>query len=102
MAETQAETGYDRHDPNTRFIALLGLATIVILIAAVFGVQYYYDRLYDEQVYVKVLEPESETLKDLRSRENEQLHSYQYIDREKGTVRIPIERAMQVLVEESR
>jgi hypothetical protein len=102
MADTQVETGYDRHDPNTRFIALLGLVTIVVLIAAVFGVQYYYDRMYDEQVYVKEMEPKSEALEDLRAREDEQLHSYQYIDREKGTVRIPIERAMELLVKEAK
>lgn len=102
MAESKAETGYDRHDPNAPFIVLLGVGTIVFLIAAVFGVQYYYDRVYDQQVYIKVMEPESEALQELRARENEQLHSYQYIDREKGTVRIPVERAMELLVEEAQ
>lgn len=102
MAHTQHGTGYDRHDPNARFIALVGLATIVFLIAAIFGVQYYHDRVHEEQVFIKVMEPESEMLLNLRARENEQLHSYQYIDREQGTVRIPIERAMELLVEEAQ
>jgi hypothetical protein len=29
------------------------------------------------------------------------LHSYKYVDRAKGTVRIPIERAMELVIEEA-
>jgi len=103
MAETTTGTdiGYDRHDPNTRFIAMLGGLLVIVLIAAVFGVQYYYDRVREQQVYVQVLEPQSEMLLDLRARENQELLTYQYLDRDAGTVRVPIERAMELLVEEA-
>lgn len=94
------ETGFDRHDPNARFLALLGFGSIFLLVAIVVGLQYYYDRVREQQVYVQVLAPESEALKNLRAREDEQLHSYRYIDRAKGSVRLPIERAMELLVKE--
>jgi len=95
------DTGYDRQDPNVRFIAALGGVLIVVLIAAVFGVQYYHDLLYEQQVFVRVLEPESKELLDLRAREDEQLMTYRYLDREAGTVRIPIDRAIELLAKEA-
>ena len=54
----------------------------------------------EQQIYVKELEPVAEDLRNLRAKEDGQLHSYQYIDRARGTVRIPIERAMELLEEE--
>lgn len=47
-----------------------------------------------------MLEPVSEDLRALRAREDIQLNSYEYIDREKGTVRLPITRAMELLSQE--
>jgi hypothetical protein len=38
-------------------------------------------------------------LKALRAAEDAELHSYGWIDRKNGTVRIPIERAMQLILE---
>ena len=92
--------GYDRHEINARFIAPLGFGIIVVLVAVVFAIQYYYDVMYEEEVYVRVLEPVPSDLQNLRAREDEQLHSYRYIDRERGKVRLPIERAMELLAAE--
>ena len=97
MAERTTEAGYDRSDPNSKFIAVLGGGIIVFLVAVVFAVQYYHDVVKEQQVFVKVMEPESERLKNLRAREDDQLLRYQYIDREKGLVRIPIQRAIELL-----
>jgi len=91
---------FDRSEPNVRFIALFGAATLALLAVVIFGIQSYFDRLLEREVYVKVLAPESQALKDLRAREDEALHSYRYIDREKGMVRLPIDRAMQLLLED--
>ena len=97
MADHTTEAGFDRNDPNSKFIALLGGAIIIFLVAVVFAVQYYHDVVKEQQVFVKVMEPESERLNNLRAREDDQLLRYQYIDRENGSVRIPIQRAMELL-----
>ena len=94
--------GYDRQEANAKVISLFGGVTIAVVIAAVFGVQYYYDISHERQVYVKVLEPVSSEIKDLRAREDQQLHSYEYINREQGTVRLPIERAMELVAADYR
>ena len=97
----QAGQGFDRSEPNVRFIAIFGAGTLVLLVVSVLALQYYYNRVLEEQVFVKVQEPVAQTLVDLRTREDEELHSYRYLDREKGTVRLPIERAMELLASES-
>jgi hypothetical protein len=97
----QAGQGFDRSEPNVRFIAIFGAGTLVLLVVAVLALQYYFDRVLEEQVFVKVQEPVAQTLVDLRAREDEELHSYRYLDREKATVRLPIERAMELLAEEA-
>ena len=97
----QAGQGFDRSEPNVRFIAIFGAGTLVLLVVCLFGLQYYYDRVLEEQVFVKVQEPVSRTLVDVRTREDEALHSYRYLDRDKGTIRLPIERAMELLASEA-
>lgn len=92
--------GFDRTEPNVPAIALFGAVTIVLLVAAILGLQFYYDRTLERRVFVQVLEPESELLVNLRNREDEELHSYRYLDREKGTVRLPIDRAMALVAAE--
>ncbi len=95
-----AGEGYDRHEPNVRFLALFGSALIVVLALIIVGLQYYHDRVKEQQIFIKVLAPESQALRDLRAREDQELHSYQFLNREKGQVRLPIERAMQLLAAE--
>lgn len=97
---THSGDGYDRHDPNVRFLALFGSALIVVLVLVVLGIQYYHDRVKEQQIFIKVLQPESQALKDLRAREDQELHTYQYINRERGQVRLPIEQAMKLLAAE--
>src|SRR5450759_2335590 len=97
----QAGQGFDRSEPNVRLIAIFGAGTLVLLVVAVLALRYYYDRVLEEQVFVKIQEPVSQTLVDVRAREDEALHSYRYLDREKGSIRLPIERAMELLASES-
>ena len=92
--------GYEKGEPRIGVVAGALGAIVVGLILVVLGLQAIYDRAREEQIYVRVLAPVSEDLKDLRAGEDGQLHSYQYIDRGAGTVRIPIERAMELLAKE--
>src|ERR1051325_7066476 len=86
--------GYDVTEPKASFIAIFGVVTVITLLATVFGIQFYFDAAKEQQVYQQVLAPEGQQLQDLRTKEDTQLSSYGYIDRQKGMVRLPIERAM--------
>jgi hypothetical protein len=92
--------GYEKGEPRMGLVAAALGGTIVGLILVVLAVQAVYDHMREQQIYVKVLEPVSEDLRNLRAREDGQLHSYQYVDRSTGAVRIPVERAMELLEKE--
>ncbi|HOK48241.1 MAG TPA: hypothetical protein PLK67_20015, partial [Bryobacteraceae bacterium] len=92
--------GFDLTEPRTRFIAAFGLVALIVVVAIVLGLQAYVNHVTEQQVFKRVLEPVSEDLRALRAREDEKLNTYSYIDREKGTVRLPITRAMELLSQE--
>lgn len=100
-APVNPEAGFDPGEPQANVIAIFGIVTVVMLVVVILSVQSYFDHAHEQQVYEKVMLPPSEELRSLHAREDGQLYSYQYIDRGKGTVRIPIARAMELLIKES-
>jgi hypothetical protein len=98
--EVQAETGYDKQEPRAGLIAGLTLATVVALTAVIVGVRAYFDytkQQYEEQLSKAV----AEDLRNLRYNEDQALNSYKILDKDKGVVRIPIRRAMELVAKES-
>lgn len=97
---TPAQPGYDTGEPRARLIALFGLLTLAFLAIVILGLQAYVDYALQRQVFVRQLEPVSQDLRELRAREDAELNSYGYRDREKGVVRIPIRQAMELVIRE--
>jgi hypothetical protein len=96
-----AEMGYDRSDPQILGVLGTTLAIVGTLVATMVGVNIYYQKYMDNLVQETVLEPVAQDLIDLREREAKQLHSYGMANKDTGTVRIPIERAMQLVASEA-
>ena len=96
-----AEPLYEHQEPRTGLIAAFGIGTIIVVVAMALGVQSYFDHVEEQQVFQKQLVPVSDDLKNIRARVDGQLHSYQYLDRNAGLVRIPIERGMELLAKEA-
>ena len=99
--EAPEREGYDRHEVNARLVGGVVLGSVVFIVASIFVVQLYFDRNFEQQVYIKVLSPVADDLQNLRAREDQELHSYQFINREQGLVRLPIGRAMELLAAEA-
>ena len=98
---TQGDVGYDPAEPSGRPLFLLtaiAAVTVVILIAAVTA---FFNHVQEDAVQDKVLAVPAESLVSLHEREDKQLYSYQMVDRAKGTVQLPIDRAMELFIKES-
>lgn len=93
--------GYEGGEPRVGLIALSGGGFVVLVVAMVLGVQFYFDRVESQQVYTQQMLPVFDDLKNVRAKEDAALHSYQYVDRNAGVVRIPIERGMELLEREA-
>lgn len=94
------EEGFDRHEPKSGLIALVSGAVIMLLLGMIAGVYWLYVVSYERIEYQQYTGVESQDLLAIHQREDEHLYKYSYIDKEKGVVRLPIERAMELLVSE--
>ena len=107
MSHTEAELrvpspneGFDPDEPKAGAIGILAGVLIAVLLVLLFLTQAYFQHATDQQVYEKVLVPVGDDITALHAKETSQLHSYGYVDRTKGVVRIPIERAMELMEKE--
>ncbi len=98
---TAADAGFDADEPNARGIFGFLIATVALFMAVVVGVTYYYNYVREREEYQKVLSVTSDELNQVHARENWNLTHYGYLDKTKGEVRLPIDRAMALLVSEA-
>jgi len=89
--------GYDRHDARAGLVFFWAIVTVVFLVVSV-GVMNYLATTVTEVEYTELQGKRLwEESRDVHAREEEQLHHYGYIEKEKGVVRLPIDRAMQLV-----
>lgn len=93
--------GFDRQEPQAGAIVGFALGSVVLLIITIVALQQYFDKIWEQAVYEKVLAPPSEQLIDLHNREDWNLTHYGYSDKASGTVRIPLDRAMELFKQEA-
>jgi len=95
--------GFDKSEPRAGAIAAFGVVSVIMLVLLIFAVQGYFDKVYQQAVFDKVLSAPSEQLRDLRARDAWNLTHYMYGDLNKnsGRVRIPIDRALQLYAQEA-
>ncbi|MGD1096030.1 MAG: hypothetical protein ABSB35_29060 [Bryobacteraceae bacterium] len=87
--------GFDRAEPQAGAILGFALGSVILLILTIFAIQAYFDKIWKEAVYEKILAPPSEQLKELHNREDWNLTHYGYFDKKSGMVRVPVDKAMQ-------
>ena len=98
---TAADTGFDADEPNTRGVFIFIAVMVAMFIAVVVGVSYYFRYSYEQVEYKNVLSSPSQQLADLHAREDWDLTHYSYLDKTKGQIRLPINRAMALLAQEA-
>lgn len=91
------QDGYDHHEARAGVIGIWAGATIVFLVGSI-ALMLWLSTVTEEREYSELVGQRywEETIK-IRSREAENLNHYGFVDKEKGVVRLPIDRAMQIL-----
>ncbi len=97
-----SSAGYEKRDVNVPMVGLIALAVIVILIVLSVAVEQYFVVSRERDYYEMVLKPENPQLIELRSAEEQRLHSYQLVDTVKGIWRIPIDSAVKLEAAEAK
>jgi len=90
-----------KDDLNTPLIVTIGVLFVVLTFVLIILLQVYFFKAQAKEHVRKVIEPKSAELSGYLADQATELHSYRWIDREQGTVGIPIERAMALIVQEA-
>jgi len=97
-----AALGYDRSEPLTGPVVANIVAIILILVVVIVGVTFYFNTYRDRIIEETQLTPVSQDLLDLRAKEDQMLNSYGIADKAAGTVRLPVSRAMELVLAEAK
>jgi len=95
------DTGYDKSEASVKKIIFWGAVSVTVFVIAAIWIVDFFTAVKEEVTYQEVLSPVSKELRDLRARETEALTSYKLLDPDKGTYRIPIDRAMKLMADEA-
>jgi hypothetical protein len=103
IAHHDPQEGFDSTEPNTPAIWLFTVVSIIGLILVIVAVQGYFDQIYKEAVYQRVLTAPSELLQDVRNRDAWNMTHYMWgnLDKSSNRVRMPIDKAMQTFAAEA-
>jgi hypothetical protein len=96
--------GFDRTEPFIGPIWGFTIGSVLILVLVIGAIQGYFEQVWNDLVYEKVLSAPSSQLIDVRNRDawNSTHYMYGDLDPKSGRVRIPVDRAMQLFADEAK
>ena len=86
----------DHSDPRSAPTVLVGTVGLVLLLEVL------HHRTTQAETYRKVVAEQPQELRQVQAQQLEQLNGYRWVDQGRGVVAIPLERAIDLLVEEAR
>ena len=84
--------------PDTSLTAVVGIVFAILLFVVVVFLQAFFYRQEAGETKRKVVAVAPGELAELRAQQQEALHTYRWVDVDRGAVTIPIERAMELLI----
>jgi len=94
--------GFDPTEPDAHRITLFVILSVGTLIVVIVALQNYFDSIWNVNVEEKVLAAPAPALKDQRDLENWRFTHYEYTTPEKAEIRLPMERARELVLEEAK
>jgi len=98
---SSAHSAYEKKDINPFKVIGFSVVGVVFLVVILIILRDYFIAEIEAIYYETTLKPVSAELRDIRAREIDVLNNYKLLDPQKDIYQIPIERAMQLIAEES-
>lgn len=89
----------DHGDLNISLLAVIGVVSALLLLEIVVITEAYFYNIQEEEIIAKQVERPVQELRELEFRQQAELNSYRWVDRERRRVSIPIDRAIERFVE---
>lgn len=84
--------------PNVGIIGLVTFAIVVTVVVVVIGVYEFFGETFRGEIERKQLAVENPALRELHAEEQAKLSKYQWVDQKKGVVRMPKDRAKELVL----
>jgi hypothetical protein len=94
--------GFDPSEPDAHRITLFVILSVSTLLVVIVALQNYFDSIWNVTVEEKVLAAPAPALKDQHDLENWRFSHYEYTTPEKTEIRLPMERARELVLEEAK
>lgn len=89
-------------DPDVPASAVVGILGAILLFVIIVGLQAIFYRMQERELERKVYDQPNQELQQLDADQLETLNSYGWVDEQGKVAHIPIDRAMKLVVEESK
>ncbi|MEO5923778.1 MAG: hypothetical protein ABIR70_08140 [Bryobacteraceae bacterium] len=93
--------GFDPSEPEATRITLFVVVSVITLVVVIVALQNYFENVWNVAVTEKVLTVAPPELKDQRALEAWRMTHYEYTTPEKTQVRIPMERAREMVLQDA-
>lgn len=98
MDDSGPEPPPERDTPKMKFITTAFVVIAIAVVVVVVGTKEYYTAVFDKEYHEKVEVPVSPLRTQLEKTEQDRLTKYQWVDEKKGIVRIPVDKAKELVV----
>jgi hypothetical protein len=95
-----AETSHT--DPSSLWTVVVGVIGFLIVAIFIIGIQAIFYQTENREIQEKIVSQAPARLTSIRAEQESHLNSYKMIDSNSGVVAIPIDRAMELVVEDYR
>jgi hypothetical protein len=104
LAVHDPKEGFDHTDPEVAKIFVFTIVSLVVLVLVIISISIYFEDLYSKAVSEKILTAPSEQLQEVRNRDAWNLSHYMYgdLNEKSGRVRIPLDKAMELNLEDAQ
>jgi hypothetical protein len=92
--------GYEKKDVSVKAIVLGAAFTIILIVIFVIFLDSYFVINKEKYIYDNVTNVKSVELQEIKSAADSMLHNYSILDKDKGIYQIPIDSAMQMVVDD--
>ena len=92
--------GFDQGEPNVKSIWAFTVVSIIVLVLTIVALQQYFVKIWSDAVSEKVLTAPDSQLQMVRGRDDWDLTHFMYLDKKAGQVRIPVDRATDLFLQE--
>lgn len=88
-----------KQEVNVPLVLTIGIVSGVLLVVMIIGTEAWYRSEEQSEIAAKASEYPYQELIDLKASQTKRISEYRWVDRKAAVVAIPIERAMQIMVQ---